>query len=76
VTTGRLPLGTWGHFTVHVITGPAGAGTVAVSLNGTQIYSTTTATLGTAGVASVQLGNETKKQPFGLVADNVAVTLQ
>jgi Bacterial Ig-like domain len=76
VTTGRLPLGTWGHFTVHLITGPAGAGTLAVSLNGTQIYSTTTATLGTAGVASVQLGNETKKQPFGLVADNVAVTLQ
>jgi len=76
LTTGRLPLGTWGHFTVHVVTGTAGAGTVAVSLNGTQIYSTATATLGTAGVATVQLGNETKKQPLQIVTDNVAVTLQ
>jgi hypothetical protein len=75
-TTGRLPLGTWGHLTVHIITGPAGAGTIAVSLNGTQIYSTTAATLGTPGVATVQIGNDTKKQPFQLVADNVAVTLQ
>jgi hypothetical protein len=76
VTTGRLPLATWGHFTVHAVTGPAGAGTVAVSLNGTQIFRTTTATLGTAGVATVQLGNETKKQPFQLVVDNLALTLQ
>ena len=76
LAAGRLPVGTWGHFTVHVITGPAGAGTVAISMNGTQIYNTTTATLGTAGVATVQLGNDTKKQPFQLVADNVMVTLQ
>ena len=76
VTTGRLPLATWGHFTVHVITGAAGAGTLTVSLNGTQTFSTATASLGTPGVAWVQLGNETKKQPFQLVADNVVVTLQ
>src|SRR4051794_1270932 len=78
VTTGRLPLATWGHFTVHVITGAAGAagaGTLVASLNGTQIYTTSTATLGTPGVATLQLGNDTKKQPFQLVADNVAVTL-
>jgi hypothetical protein len=76
LAAGHLPLGTWGHFTVHVITGPAGAGTIAISLNGTQIYKTTTATLGTAGVATIQLGNDTKKQPFQVVADNVMVTLQ
>jgi len=47
-----------------------------VTLNGSTIYSTSSATLGSAPIASVQLGNETKKQPFQLVADNVSVTLQ
>ena len=42
-------------------------------LNGAVIYRTTTASLGTAGVASVQIGNDTAKQPFTLFVDNVSV---
>jgi hypothetical protein len=77
VTTGKLPLGTWKHFSVHIITGPAGAGTLAVKLDGTTIFGpVTNATLGTPGVSTVQLGNDTKKQPFQLVSDNVSVTEQ
>jgi hypothetical protein len=76
LTTGRLPLATWGRFTVRAVTGPAGACTVSVTFNGSTIYSTPTATLGTAPIASVQLGNDTKKQAFQIVADNVSVTLQ
>jgi len=74
-TTGRLPLGTWAHFVVHVTTGAAGGGRVDVSMNGTSIYSTTVASVG-SGLLTVQLGNETRKQPFQLVADDVTVSLQ
>jgi hypothetical protein len=76
LTTGRLPLAAWKHFSVHIVTGPAGAGTLAVTLDGTGVFSTTTATLGTPGVFTVQFGNDTKKQPFQLVIDNVSVTEQ
>jgi hypothetical protein len=57
-------------------TGAAGAGVITVTLNGTTVYTTTTATLDAAGVAFVQLGNETKKQAFRLFADDVSVTVQ
>jgi hypothetical protein len=76
LTTGRLPLNTWGRFTVRMATGAAGAGVITVTLNGTTVYTTTTATLDAAGVAFVQLGNETKKQAFRLFADDVSVTVQ
>jgi hypothetical protein len=75
LTTGRIALGSWAHVRVHVVAGAAGAATVVVSINGTQVYSTTTASVG-ASVAAVQLGNDTKKQPFQIIADNVSVTLQ
>ena len=75
-TNKSLALGTWKHYSVHIITGPAGAGTLAVKLDGTTIFSTTSATLGTPGVFTIQLGNDTKKQPFQLVGDNVSVTEQ
>ena len=74
-TTGRLPLGTWARFVVHITTGAAGSGTVNVSLNGTSIYSTSAASLG-SGMLTIQLGNETKRQPYQLVADDVSVTVQ
>ncbi|MDQ3668757.1 MAG: Ig-like domain-containing protein [Actinomycetota bacterium] len=72
-TTGILPLGTWGRFQLHVITAGTGASTIEVRLNGALVYQTTTASLGTAGVLNVQLGNETAKQAFTLVADDVTV---
>ena len=72
-TTGKLPLNTWGQFQVHIITAGA-ASTVEVRLNGTLIYQTTSASLGSAGVLNVQIGNDTTKQTFTLAADNILVT--
>ncbi len=42
--------------------------------DGVLIYQTTSASLGTAGVLTVQVGNETAKQTFILFADNVQIT--
>jgi len=38
------------------------------------IYQTTTASLGTSGILSAQVGNETAKQVFTLFADNVQIS--
>jgi len=65
-------LNTWATFSVHLTTTGA-ASTVSISLNGTQIYGTTSANLGTAGIATLQIGNDTAAQVFGLVADNISV---
>jgi len=72
LTTGRLALNTWATFSVHVTTNGT-ASTVAITLNGAQIYQTTSASLGTAGIATLQIGNDTAAQVFGLVADNISV---
>ena len=72
LTTGRLALNTWATFSIHLTTNGA-ASTVAITLNGTQIYQSTTASLGTAGIATLQIGNDTAAQAFGLVADNISV---
>jgi hypothetical protein len=71
-TTGTLALNTWANVSAHVTTNGA-ASTVAVTLNGRQIYQTTTASLGTAGITTLQLGNDTAAQTFNLVADNISV---
>jgi hypothetical protein len=71
-TTGKLALNTWATFSIHLTTNGA-ASTVAITLNGTQIYSSTTASLGTTGIATIQIGNDTAAQVFGLVADNISV---
>jgi len=73
ITTGTLALNTWGHLELHVITSGASTSTVEVLLNGTQVYRSTTASLGTSGVLTVQIGNETKAQAFTLAADNITV---
>ncbi len=66
-------LNTWVHIDLHVIAGNGtGIATVNLSLNGTVIYSTTSATL--PPVRTVQIGNETSKQPMDLYVDNVVVT--
>jgi hypothetical protein len=71
-TGGRLPLDTWGNIELHVITDGA-ASTVEVRLNGSVIYQDTSASLGTAGVSTVQIGNDTGGQAFELVADTIDV---
>jgi hypothetical protein len=72
-TTGRLPSAQFGRFEVDVVTAGTGASTLIVRLNGAQIYSTSTASLGTAGVSTIQLGNDTKSQPFIVYADDMEV---
>ncbi len=71
-TTGSLPLDTWGTVSMHVITNGASS-TIEVRLNGSLIYQTTSASLGTAGVSTVQIGNDTAAQAFTLVADTIDV---
>ena len=73
-TTGLLSLNAWTHFDMHVITAGTNTSTIEAYQNGTLIYQTTTASLGTSGVLSTQVGNETAKQTFTLFADNVQVS--
>ena len=71
-TTGSLPLNTWATIALHVITnGPSS--TAEVRLNGTLIYQTSGASLGTAGVLTIQIGNDTAAQAFAIVADTISV---
>jgi len=51
------------------------ASTVEIGLNGTTVYQTSAATL-PAGIATVQIGNDTKRQTFDLAVDNVIVVDQ
>jgi hypothetical protein len=69
-TKGKLALGTWGTVSVHVVVAGASS-TVAITLNGNSVYQTTTANLGTAGVATMQIGNDTAKQAGSVVVDTV-----
>ena len=72
-TTGRLPLGQWGRLRLRVKTNGTGASTVEVFLDGAEIYRTTTASLGSQGVSAVQIGNDTARQPFTILVDDVEV---
>ena len=71
-TTGSIPLDTWGTISLHVITNGL-ASTVEARLNGTLIYQTTSASLGTAGIQTVQIGNDTGSQAFTILADTISV---
>ena len=70
-TSSTLALNTWANVQLHVIIA-GGASTVQVLLNGTLIYQTTSANLGTSSVATMQLGNDTAAQAGTIVADNIA----
>jgi hypothetical protein len=72
-TGATLPLNTWATIAVHVITAGAAASTIEVSVGGTVKYRTTTASFGTAGVATIQIGNDTAAQAFSLIADTISV---
>lgn len=69
-TTGRVPLNRWVSARVAVTTAGS-TSLVELSLDGKVVYRTTSANLGTTGVLTVQLGNDTKSQQFTLAADNV-----
>ena len=65
-TSGTLPLATWGNLSLHVT-----ASTVEVSLNGTPIFQSASATL--PPVAKVQVSSESKATAYDLVVDDVSV---
>lgn len=69
-STAKLSLGSWASFSVHTVTAGSAASRVEVTMNGSSIYSTTTASLGTAGVRTIQVGND-KQLPFALYTDNL-----
>jgi concanavalin A-like lectin/glucanase superfamily protein len=71
-TSGSLPLNTWATVALHVITAGTSS-TVEVRLNGALIYQTAAANLGSAGVSTVQIGNDTAAQAFNIVADTIQV---
>lgn len=71
-TSGLLPLNTWANVSVRAVVGGA-SGTVEVKVNGAVVYTNAAANLGAAGLTSIQLGNDTKKQAFDLFVDNVLI---
>ena len=71
-TTGTMTLSTWTGLSVQAIVNGA-ASTVRVSVNGVVVYANSAANLGSAGLTTIQLGNDTKRQAFDLFADNVVV---
>ncbi len=73
-TTGDLPLNTWEHIDLHVITAGTGTSTIEAWVNGTMIYQTNTASLGSSGVLTLQIGTDTAAQTFTLFADNITAT--
>lgn len=73
LTSGRLALNSWAQLQLHAITNGTEASTVEAHLNGALVYATNTASLGSGGVATIQIGNDTAAQAFALVADDIAV---
>jgi hypothetical protein len=73
-TNQTIALGAWYNLGIRAVVGPLGTGTVEIWLNGARVYSTSVASLGTAPVATVQIGNETPGQAFTLVADDISVS--
>jgi hypothetical protein len=57
-----------------VTTAGTGASVIELRMDGALVLQVTDASLGTSGVRSIQLGNDTAKQTFALVADDVLVT--
>jgi hypothetical protein len=70
----KMTLSTWASFNVHVITAGTGVSTVEVKMDGLSIYSSSSASLGTAGVRTLQVGND-KQLPFSLYVDNVVAQI-
>jgi hypothetical protein len=74
-TDANVPLGTAATIGVHVVPGPSGAGVVEVRVDGRLVYQTTSASLGTARVSRLRLGNDATRVAFAFVVDDVRVLL-
>jgi hypothetical protein len=68
-----MPLNIWMHFDLYVITNGTGASTIEVYMNGVRVIQTTTANLGSSGVFTVQIGNDTSKQISTMFADDIVI---
>jgi hypothetical protein len=71
-TIGAVPLATWTNVSVRVIVNGSSS-TIELAIDGKPVYASTEATLNTSGLATFQLGNDTKKQAFDLFVDNVMI---
>ena len=72
-TTGLLPLNTWVKVDLRVVTAGTGTSTIQVYINDMLVFNTSTASLGTTGVLTAQIGNDTTKQIFTLFADDIII---
>jgi hypothetical protein len=72
-TTGLIPLNTWVKVDLRVVTSGTGASGIQLYINDVLVFNTTTASLGTSGVLTAQIGNDTTKQTFTLFADDVTI---
>jgi archaellum component FlaF (FlaF/FlaG flagellin family) len=68
---GSLPVATWGHLDVHLVSG-AGTALVEIQFNGSLIYSNRARTL--TAMRTLQIGNDTKKQTLNAYVDNVTIS--
>jgi hypothetical protein len=66
----HLALNSWAHFNIHAVVASSGASTVQVTMDGVSTYRTTPASRGTAGIRTLQVGND-KQLPFALLVDNI-----
>ncbi len=73
-TSALLPLRTWAHFDVTLTIAGGSSSTFQVAMNGTRVYDTTTAALGSSGLSTIQLGNQMKAEYLDLYVDNISVT--
>jgi hypothetical protein len=72
-TSGTLPLGTFKTLALRTITWGAGAGTVVLTLNGTEVYRSTTASIGSTGVKAIVLGSSAATgKAFSVVVDRAS----
>jgi hypothetical protein len=69
-TTGKLPLATWGLLDLRITGAGTGSGTLELRLNGSLIYQSASAVL-SAPIRTLQIGNDTARQAFTLVADDI-----
>jgi hypothetical protein len=73
-TTGTLPLGTYKQLTLRTISNGAGAGTVVLTVDGTEVYRSTTASVGNYGIKSLLFGNAAYGGAFSFDVDRVSAT--
>ena len=72
-TSGRMPLGIWAQFSLKV-TVAGTSSTISLQLNGTTIFASSAANLGSTGIAAVQIGNETARQAGAVAVDDLMVS--